>query len=169
MVTSFTLQQPSMLQKNSRISKRRQQVAVTQFNMMVDADKNTFPIAREQVMLTSSMIAATTMLLPFAAYAADEALGIALFIRPVLDVFIYVMNFLFVCRTVMSWYPKTDVKVFPYNAIIWPTEPLLAPAREIVPPAFGVDVSAIVWISLLSFLHEILTGQQGILTLLERS
>ena len=89
-------------------------------------------------------------------------------IRPVLDAFIYIMNFLFVCRTVISWYPKTNLKELPFSAIVCPTEPLLAPAREIVPPAFGVDVSAIVWIALLSFLHEILTGQQGILTLLEK-
>ena len=57
--------------------------------------------------------------------------------------------------------------MFPFKAIIWPTEPLLVPVRSLVPPAFGVDISAIVWIMLLSFLREILTGPQGILTLIE--
>ena len=123
--------------------------------------------SKEQLMLATTTLA--TVCMPLVAHGADGAVGVALVIGPVLDTFIFIMNFLFVCRTVMSWYPKTDIKVFPYNAIYWPTEPLLAPAREVIPPAFGVDVSSIVWISLLSFLHEILTGQQGILTLLEKS
>ena len=123
------------------------------------------PTGRTAVATVAAMAVAS---LPVAAHAVDATLGVALAIRPVLDAFIYIMNFLFVCRTVMSWYPKTNLKELPFSAIVWPTEPLLAPAREIVPPAFGVDVSAIVWIALLSFLHEILTGQQGILTLLEK-
>jgi YggT family protein len=108
--------------------------------------------------------------LPIAAYASEDVdFTAAMIARPLLDWFVYIMNFLFICRTVISWYPKTDIRKFPFNAIIWPTEPLLVPVRELVPPAFGVDVSAIVWIMLLSFFREILTGQQGILTLLERS
>jgi YggT family protein len=89
--------------------------------------------------------------------------------RPVLDIFISTLSFLFICRTVLSWYPKTDLNKFPYNIISWPTEPLLQPARQIIPPAFGVDVTSLVWIMILSFFREILTGQQGILTLLEKS
>jgi len=84
------------------------------------------------------------------------------------DLFINTLSLLFLCRTVMSWYPKTDLTKFPYVIAAWPTEPLLVPVRSLIPPAFGVDVSAIVWVMLLSFLREILAGQQGILTLLER-
>ena len=65
----------------------------------------------------------------------------------------------------MNRYPKTNKNEFPFNAIFWPTEPLLEPIRSLVPPAFGVDISSIVWIGILSFFREILTGDQGILSL----
>ena len=38
--------------------------------------------------------------------ATDGSMAIAKVISPVLDAFIFAMNFLFVCRTVISWYPK---------------------------------------------------------------
>lgn len=47
-------------------------------------------------------------------------------------------------------------------------EPLLVPTRKLVPPFNGLDVSPIVWVALLSFLSEILTGPQGILSLIAR-
>jgi len=90
-------------------------------------------------------------------------------VRPTLDVFVNVLSFLFLCRTIISWYPKTDLTKLPYSAAVWPTEPLLVPVRGLIPPAFGVDISAIVWIMLLQFVREITIGQQGILTLLENS
>ena len=37
-----------------------------------------------------------------------------------------------------------------------------------VKPFNGLDVSPIVWVALLSFLSEILTGPQGILSLIAR-
>lgn len=89
-------------------------------------------------------------------------------LRPTFDLLVNVLSFFFICRTILSWYPKTDITKFPYNAVVWPTEPLLRPVRELVPPAFGVDISAIIWIMLLSFSREILTGPQGIFTLIER-
>ena len=61
------------------------------------------------------------------------------------------------------------MKKFPFNVIVWPTEALAQPVRDLIPPAFGVDISSIVWIMILSFFREIVTGQQGILTLLEKS
>jgi YggT family protein len=42
------------------------------------------------------------------------------------------------------------------------------PVRELIPPAFGVDISAIVWVGVLSFMREVLTGTQGILALVEK-
>lgn len=38
--------------------------------------------------------------------------------------------------------------------------------RLVVPPAFGVDVSPIIWFAFLNFLREILISDQGILTIL---
>ena len=47
-------------------------------------------------------------------------------------------------------------------------EPLLAATRRVVPPFNGLDVSPIVWVALLSLVAEVLTGPQGILSLIER-
>lgn len=47
-------------------------------------------------------------------------------------------------------------------------EPLLAATRKVVKPFNGLDVSPIVWVAILSFLSEILTGPQGILSLIAR-
>jgi len=149
---------------------------------VITAGGNAFslkPLAHKHVAINSGHVsfksivtsAITTISGPLLVNAADD--GSNLFAlsygKPILDIFINVMSFLFICRTVMSWYPKTDLNKFPYNVAAWPTEPLLSPVRELIPPAFGVDVSSIVWIALLSFCREIFTGQQGILSLLEKA
>jgi YggT family protein len=118
--------------------------------------------------LLFSISSASLLLAPSIA-SAEDIVNTAVIARPIIDIFINTLSVFFLCRIIISWYPKTDLKKFPYAAILWPTEPLLAPVRDLVPPAFGVDVSPIVWIMLLSFLREILTGQQGILTLIEKS
>jgi YggT family protein len=120
-----------------------------------------------------SAVAATTLtaaLLGFgdAAHAASGDIATLQVGRTVIDIFVNSLSLLFLVRTVLSWYPKTNLNEFPYSIAAWPTEPLLVPVRSLIPPAFGVDVSSIVWIMLLSFFREIITGQQGVLTLLER-
>ena len=86
--------------------------------------------------------------------------------RAVVDPFLLYMEFAFLCRVVLSWYPQIDLNKAPQNLVSWPTEPILKPTRAIVPPAFGVDVSPIVWIMLLSFAREVLFGQQGIFNMM---
>ena len=76
------------------------------------------------------------------------------------DIFLNLLSLLMLCRVVISWYPKTDLTSFPYSVCVFPTEWLLRPTRGIVPPAFGVDVSPIVWLAISTFLHEIFLGQQ---------
>jgi YggT family protein len=66
---------------------------------------------------------------------------------------------------VISWYPTTKVNEFPFNVAVWPTEPLLRLIRGAVPPAFGVDITPIVWLGVFTFVHEIILGQQGLLTM----
>jgi len=83
----------------------------------------------------------------------------------VLDPSLNLLSFMMLCRVVISWYPETNVNELPYNLVVWPTEPLLKITRGVVPPAFGVDISPIVWLGLFTFLHEIFLGQQGLLTL----
>lgn len=116
------------------------------------------------------LLMAVTLISPSIALADSNPDVVALtIVRPTLDVFVNVLSFLFLGRTIISWYPKTDLTKLPYSAVVWPTEPLLVPVRGLIPPAFGVDISAIVWIMLLQFVREITIGQQGILTLLETS
>ncbi|EFN57133.1 hypothetical protein CHLNCDRAFT_13727, partial [Chlorella variabilis] len=85
-------------------------------------------------------------------------------LKPVLTL----SSMLMIVRIVMSWYPEIDGKALPWSIAYTPTEPLLAQTRKLVPPFNGLDVSPIVWVALLSFLAEILTGPQGILSLIAR-
>lgn len=49
--------------------------------------------------------------------------------------------------------------------IVIPTQPLLRAVKDIVPPAFGVDITPVFWLAIFTFVHEILLGQQGLLTM----
>eukprot|EP00903_Cladosiphon_okamuranus_P006636 g6480.t1 len=84
----------------------------------------------------------------------------------VLDPILLYFEVAFVARIILSWYPKLDLNSVPQNLVAWPTEPILRPTRAVIPPAFGVDISPIVWVMICSLIHEILLGQQGILNLM---
>lgn len=77
-------------------------------------------------------------------------------------------NLLFIVRIVMSWYPQLPVGKFPFVIAYAPTEPVLGPTRRLIPPVGGVDVSPVIWLAVLSFVSEILLGQQGFLVLLSQ-
>ncbi|HEY9660802.1 MAG TPA: YggT family protein [Allocoleopsis sp.] len=79
-----------------------------------------------------------------------------------------VMIFLFIFRIVLTWYPQVDLNRFPFNLVALPTEPFLIPTRKLIPPLGGVDISPIIWVGIISLLREILLGQQGLLTMLNR-
>lgn len=79
-----------------------------------------------------------------------------------------VMIFLFIFRIILTWYPQVDVTRLPFNLVVLPTEPFLAPSRKIIPPLGGVDITPILWVGIFSLLREILLGQQGILTMMTR-
>jgi len=83
----------------------------------------------------------------------------------VLGPFFNLFSFAMLCRVVISWYPNSDLNVLPYSLAAWPTEPLLRLIRGAVPPAFGVDITPIVWLGIFTFFNEILLGQQGLLTM----
>lgn len=76
------------------------------------------------------------------------------------------MTFLFIFRIVLTWYPQVDQKRFPFNLVVWPTEPFLAITRKIVPPLGGVDITPIIWVGIFSLVREMLLGQQGILRMM---
>ena len=77
-----------------------------------------------------------------------------------------IMIFLFIFRIVLTWYPQVDLSRFPFNIIVLPTEPLLAPIRKLVAPIGGVDISPIIWVGIFSLLREILLGQQGLIKMM---
>ena len=82
-----------------------------------------------------------------------------------LDPFFNFYSFAMLARVVLSWYPETKVTEMPWLLLVFPTQPLLRAVKGIIPPAFGVDITPIAWLALFSFIHEILLGQQGLLTM----
>lgn len=96
--------------------------------------------------------------------AASPALSAAKLVAgPGINLF----NFVMIVRIILTWYPQTDLAKVPWIYIAVPTEPLLRATRKVVPPVGGVDISPIVWFAIMSFVHEILVGKQGLLVLLE--
>jgi YggT family protein len=95
--------------------------------------------------------------------AATEA-----WVQPTADFlgpFLNFLSFAMLARVVLSWYPNTKVSDFPWIIVAVPTEPLLRAIKGLVPPAFGVDITPIVWLGFFTFVNEILLGQQGLLTM----
>eukprot|EP00252_Welwitschia_mirabilis_P010359 TRINITY_DN23585_c0_g1_i1.p1 TRINITY_DN23585_c0_g1~~TRINITY_DN23585_c0_g1_i1.p1 ORF type:complete len:228 (-),score=32.84 TRINITY_DN23585_c0_g1_i1:63-746(-) len=86
----------------------------------------------------------------------------------ILGPFLASFNILFIVRIVMSWYPQIPLGKFPYVIAYLPTEPFLNPTRKLIPPVAGVDVSPVVWFAIISFLNEVLLGQQGLLVLISQ-
>lgn len=82
-----------------------------------------------------------------------------------LDPFLNIMSFCMLVRVVLSWYPSTKLTDLPWILAVVPSEPLLRAVRGVIPPAFGVDITPIFWLGVFTFMHEILLGQQGLLTL----
>ncbi len=75
---------------------------------------------------------------------------------------------LYIFRIVLTWYPDAPLDTFPYTLAVWPTEPLLRLLRKAIPPWGGVDITPIVGVGVFSLLREMLLGQQGILTMMQR-
>ena len=76
------------------------------------------------------------------------------------------MTLLFIFRIVLTWYPQADLAKLPLSLVAWPTEPLLAPMRKLVPPIGGVDIAPVIWVGIVTLLREILVGQQGLLRMM---
>lgn len=86
----------------------------------------------------------------------------------VLGLLLALMTVLFIFRIVLTWYPQVNLNQFPWKAIAIPTEPLLIPARKVIPPIGGVDISPILWVGICTLLREVLLGQQGLITMATR-
>ena len=88
---------------------------------------------------------------------------------PILDfalgVFLSFLTLVFLIRLILSWYPKIDLSKGLWILVAIPTNLILNITRKIIPPIGGVDVGPVIWIGIISFLREILVGQQGLIKL----
>tara|TARA_B100000945_G_C20297772_1_gene556477 strand:+ start:310 stop:624 length:315 start_codon:yes stop_codon:yes gene_type:complete len=82
-----------------------------------------------------------------------------------LGIFLSFLTVAFLIRLILTWYPKIDLSKGFWLLIALPTSSILNLTRKIVPPIGGVDVGPVIWIGLISFLREILVGQQGLIKL----
>ena len=88
---------------------------------------------------------------------------------PILDftlgIFLSFLTLVFLIRLILTWYPKVDLNKGFWLLIAIPTSFILNFTRKLIPPIGGVDVSPVIWIGIISFLREILVGQQGLIKL----
>ena len=88
---------------------------------------------------------------------------------PILDItlgiFLSFLTLVFLLRLILTWYPKIDVNKGFWLLISIPTSSILNLTRKVIPPIGGVDVGPVIWIGIISFLREILVGQQGLIKL----
>ena len=65
----------------------------------------------------------------------------------------------------MSWYPKLDGENGFWIIVTLPTNQILNITKKLIPPIGGVDVTPVIWIGIISFVRELLVGQQGLIKL----
>ena len=65
----------------------------------------------------------------------------------------------------MTWYPKINGTRGFWMIVTIPTNQILNLTKKIIPPIGGVDVSPVIWIGIISFIRELLVGQQGLIKL----
>lgn len=94
---------------------------------------------------------------------AASASAVALVLKPAIGL----ASFFMIVRIVLTWFPETKSKEFPWLLFYYTTEPVLSFTRAVFQPVGGVDISPIIWVAFLSFMNEILVGPQGILILLQ--
>ena len=82
-----------------------------------------------------------------------------------LGIFLSFLTLVFLIRLILTWYPKVDLNKSFWLIIAIPTSSILGITRKVVPPIGGVDVGPVIWIGIISFLREILVGQQGLIKL----
>ena len=86
-----------------------------------------------------------------------------------LGLLLSLLTLIFLIRLILTWYPKININKGLWLIISLPSNAILNWTKKIVPPIGGVDVTPVIWIGLISFLREILVGQQGLIKLLLQS
>ena len=82
-----------------------------------------------------------------------------------LGILLSFLTLIFLIRLILTWYPKVDLNKGFWLLIAIPTSSILNVTRKLIPPIGGVDVGPVIWIGIISFLREILVGQQGLIKL----
>ena len=82
-----------------------------------------------------------------------------------LGIILSFLTLVFLIRLILTWYPKVDLNKGFWLLIAIPTSSILKFTRKLIPPIGGVDVGPVIWIGIISFLREILVGQQGLIKL----
>ena len=82
-----------------------------------------------------------------------------------LEIVLSFLTIVFLIRLILTWYPKINLNKGFWLLISIPSNSILNLTRKLIPPIGGVDVGPVIWIGVISFLREILVGQQGLLKL----
>ena len=82
-----------------------------------------------------------------------------------LGILLSFLTLVFLIRLILTWYPKVDLNKGLWLFIAVPTSSILNLTRKLIPPIGGVDVGPVIWIGIISFIREILVGQQGLIKL----
>ena len=83
----------------------------------------------------------------------------------VLGILLSFLTVVFLIRLIMSWYPKLDGENGFWIIVTLPTNQILNITKKLIPPIGGVDVTPVIWIGIISFVRELLVGQQGLIKL----
>jgi hypothetical protein len=115
--------------QTSNIRSHSQLFLTPQDSEPMESDPHTHNLAHDAISLLTptalsiSLLTLTYLPLMASAAAADIApvatvspeLAVLFIMRPVFDNLVNLLSFFFICRTVFSWYPKTDLNKFPYS------------------------------------------------------
>ncbi len=82
-----------------------------------------------------------------------------------LGIFLSYLTVVFLIRLILTWYPNIELNKGLWLFISIPSSSILNLTRKLIPPIGGVDVGPVIWIGVISFLREILVGQQGLIKL----
>ena len=75
------------------------------------------------------------------------------------------LTIVFLIRLILTWYPKIILNKGLWLFISIPSSSILKVTKKLIPPIGGVDVGPVIWIGIISFIREILVGQQGLIKL----
>ena len=82
-----------------------------------------------------------------------------------LGILLSYLTIVFLIRLILTWYPRIDLNKGLWILISIPSSFILNFTRKLIPPIGGVDIGPVIWIGVISFLREILVGQQGLIKL----